>query len=405
MPTPEKHALLSASGAFRWLHCQRAPRLEEPFPEQSSKYAEAGRVAHAIAELKVRKYFLENMTTRKFNSRAKPFRTDPNYDKGMEAATDMYLDYLKSVAIEYEGPVIPMLETQVNYSKYAPQGSGTADCLMFIPPVLHVTDFKNGVSPVQAEENPQMMLYALGALEDYAAIYGDSIQEVVLTIVQPHAGGVKTWKTSVEYLRTWGEAFVKPAADLAFYGQGEFAPSEDRCHFCRARATCTARAEMYLDLENYKQQKPPLLPDEEVGSILKRAAGLAAWASDLKNYALKAILDGKAIAGFKAVEGRTSREWAGGVDSAFSTMQERGIDEAILWEHRPLTPPALEKALGKKTFESVADLVLKRPGKPTLAPTSDKRKEYNAAEIAFAPVQNTAPEAAATTDEGEVLPF
>ena len=295
-------------------------------------------------------------------------------------------------------PPFVALESRVYYSRYAPDGYGRADCIMIYPPVLHVADYKNGTGiPVEAEENPQMMLYALGALETYAPIYGDSIDTIQMTIIQPNAGGVKEWSISRKDLEYWGAHTVRPAAELAYAGKGDFAPStpndgsEDRCHFCRAKATCTARSEMYLGLESYEAKKPALLTDAEVGGILERAAGLAAWASDLKDYALKTILNGGAIPKLPDQQRvvlqvgcpSSTREWDGGTDAAFNKLKERGVEEALLWERRPVTPPALEKALGKKPFEAVADLVVKKSGKPTLAPETDSRKSYNAAVIAF----------------------
>lgn len=393
---PGEHALLSPSSSSRWLYCTRAPRLEEKFPETTSDYAEEGTLAHAIAELKARKYFAEPMSTRAYNARMKKLKAAPHYDPGMENATEQYLDYLKRIAVEYgETPPFVALETRVDFSSYAPGGFGKADCIMARPPVLYVVDYKNGAGvPVDAEHNPQMMLYALGALNAYAPIYGDSIQEVLLAIVQPHAGGVKEWSIPRADLERWGEETVKPAAALAYAGKGEFAPSEGRCRFCRAGATCTARAEMYLGLEEHKNavpegKAPPgaepteLLTDAEIGPILTRAEGLVAWAADLKEYALGAVLAGRAIPGYKAVAGRSTRAWSD-MDAAFATMQKRGVAEALLWERKPVTPPALEKALGKKAFaDSAADLVEKRPGKPTLAPESDKRPPYYSAETAF----------------------
>ena len=382
---PGKHALLSPSSASRWLHCTRAPRLEEQFPESTSKYAEAGTLAHAIAELKARKYFLEPMSTRTYNSQLKKLKNDPCYDASMDRATDEYLDYLKSIALGFgENPPFVALESKVGYSNYAQEGSGKADCIMISPPILQVIDYKNGAGvPVPAEDNPQMMLYALGALDTYDAIYGDSIREIRMAIVQPNAGGVKEWELSRGELENWGEEVVKPAAALAYEGKGDFAPSEDRCRFCRAKATCGARAKMYLNLEQHQSAKPPLLADTEVGDVLTRAKGLSAWVSDLEDYALKTILAGGCIPGYKAVEGRSSRVWSD-VDTAFTVLQERGVAEALLWERKPVTPPALENALGKKAFTEAADgLVQKKPGKPALALEGDKRPVYNSAEMAF----------------------
>lgn len=393
MPTPEQHARLSASGSERWLHCTPAPRLEEGFPETTSEYAEAGRVAHAIAELKARKYFLEPMGTRAYNAQLKKLKDDPHYDKGMDTATDNYLEYLKGVAMGFgETPPFVALESRVDYSAYAPEGFGTADCIIIGSGRLCVCDYKNGSGvPVEAHNNSQMMLYALGALMVYAPIYGNTIREIHLAIIQPNAGGVKEWSLSREVLEAWGHDIVKPRAALAFAGEGEFTPGE-WCRFCKARARCSARAAQMLSLETIigapsdgvmANNPGELLTDVEVGDVLARGADLVSWYNDLKDYALGAALAGREITGFKVVEGRGSREWAD-LDVAFAELGRRGVNEAMLWERKPVTPPALEKALGKKTFtESAEDLVLKKPGKPALVPESDPRKPYNAAEMAF----------------------
>ena len=219
---PETHALLGASGAARWLSCPPSARLGEQFPDTASEYAAAGTLAHAIAELKARKYFLEPMSTRTYNARLKKLREDPRYDKGMDAATDTYLEHLKALAMSY-GPLQPFvaLETRVDFGDYVPEGFGTADAILVDGDRLCVVDYKNGAGVlVEAEENPQMMLYALGALKTYGPIYGDTIREVHLSIVQPNAGGIREWDTTVEALRAWGETVVKPAAALAWEGKG-----------------------------------------------------------------------------------------------------------------------------------------------------------------------------------------
>ena len=284
------------------------------------------------------------------------------------------------------------LETRVDFGDYATEGFGTADCIIIGAGRMCVADYKNGAGVlVEAEANPQMMLYALGALKVYAPIYGDTIREVHLSIVQPNAGGVREWDTTVEALREWGEKVVKPAAARAWEGKGDFAPGE-WCRFCRARARCSARAAKMLELEPMKNAIPEgdsydpedmVLTDAQVGNVLTRALELEAWVKDLKEYALTAALHGRQIAGWKAVEGRSSREWAD-QDTAFATLQERGIPEALLWERRPASVAGLEKALGKKPFEEASfGLVVKKPGKPTLAPESDKRPPYSPAEAAF----------------------
>lgn len=257
MPSPEQHALLSASSSARWLNCPPSVRLSESFPQATSQYAEAYRVAHAIAELKARKYFVEPMSTRTYNARLKKLKEDPNYDRGMDDATDTYLEHLKALAMSY-GVIQPFvaLETRVDFGEYVPEGFGTADCIIIGGDRMCVVDYKNGSGvPVEAEANTQMMLYALGALKVYGPIYGDAIQQISLNIVQPNAGGIKEWIICRSNLEEWGQKVVKPLAALAWEGRGEYLPG-DWCRFCPARAQCTARAKKMLELEPMKGAVP-----------------------------------------------------------------------------------------------------------------------------------------------------
>ncbi len=389
MPTPEQHAVLSASSSHRWIHCPPSARLAEQFPETSSSYAEAGRLAHSIAELKARKYFLEPMNARTYNARMKKLQEDPNYDKGMEEATDSYLAYLKELAMAFRQPPFVALETRVDFSQYVPEGFGTADCIMIGAGRICIIDYKNGAGvPVEAENNSQMKLYALGALHVYAPIFGDSIKTAQLSIVQPNAGGIKTWDTNVEDLRFWGE-LIEPIADDAWKGEGDFTAG-DWCRFCPAKAQCSARAAQMLGLEPIASPNgsgetisPSVMTDAQIGAALARGRAMVAWVKDLEEYALAASLQGRQITGFKVVEGRGSREWAD-TDEALAILQQRGIDEAILYERKPVSVAGLEKILGKKPFATAAeDLVVKKPGKPALVPDSDKRPPYNPALAAF----------------------
>ena len=408
----EQHAILSASSSNRWLHCPPSALLAAQFPRTTSKYAEAGTLAHSIGELKARKYFLEPMGPQEYQKRLQTLKENPLYEKAMDGNTDAYLDFLKGLSMGYASPPFVALEVRVDYSRYVPEAFGTADCIMVGENRICVTDYKNGSGvPVEAVENPQMMLYALGALETYRPIYGDTITDVHLAIVQPNIGDPKEWDTTVEHLREWGETVVRPAAALAWEGKGDFCPGP-WCDsgFCPAKATCTARAKKLLELEPLKDRAPEgqlseadretaetecdidltgkLLTDAEIGDILTRAQGLSKWVKALEEYALSAILKGQNIPGFKAVLGRSSNQWAGGSDKAFETLKERGVEEALLWKREPVTVAALKKDLGKKVFDTVSDgLVEKKPGAPTLVPESDRRKAYIPVNVAFSPVE------------------
>ena len=398
MPTSEVHAALGASSAYAWLRCPQYVKVQQLSPDQTSEYAEAGRLAHAMGEYKLRSYFMEPVGKRSYNARLKKFKEYPAYDSGMDEATDLYLETAKAEALTFAAAPFVALEVRVDYSDYAPNGFGTADCILIGGKRLVVIDYKNGAGvPVEAEDNPQLKLYALGAMQSFGMIYGNTLTEVRVIIVQPHAGGVKVWDTDRAALEQWGRETVVPAAKLALEGTAPGQPGA-WCRFCRGKSQCTARAAQMLETGRRYAQAPaegagqatagydgPLLTDEEVGAALAEGAGLVAWYKDLQDYALRACLTGKTIPGFKAVEGRGSRAW-GDTDKALAALAERGVAEALLWERRPVTAPALEKALGKRGFANVAeDLVVKQPGKPTLAPETDKRPPYNAAQAAFQP--------------------
>lgn len=395
---PEKHALLGASSAHRWLNCPGSARLTENMPDDTSPYAEAGRLAHEIAELKARNYFIDPMPKRSFNTKLKKLTENEHYDKSMDTATDEYLDHLKARAMSYPTAPTVALEVRVDFSDIVPEGFGTADCIMIGSGRLDVVDYKNGSGVVvEAENNPQMMLYALGALNYFRPIFGNSIHVVHMSIVQPNAGGVREWEIGKAAILHWAETVAKSKSRQAWDGEQVFCAG-DWCQFCKAKATCTERAKAMFDVEPlvdavpagipnahvYEGSEVALLTDAEVGQILTRAKDVAAWLKDLEDYALKTTLEGRPIAGWKAVEGRGTREWNGGSDTAFDHLLERGVPRAILYEEKPVSVAGLEKALGKKAFAETAEgLWTKTPGKPTLVPESDKRPPYNPAAAAF----------------------
>lgn len=372
-PTAERsHAILSASAAHRWLSCTPSARLEETLPNSTSEYAEEGRLAHEIAELKLRKAFIEPMGARTFNTKLKKLQETPLYQAEMLGHTDTYLDYITGIAHGYESRPYIAAEKKLDFSEYVPDGFGTGDCIIIGENTMHVIDFKYGKGvPVSAEKNPQMTLYALGAYAEYSFLY--PITHVIMTIIQPRLNGdVSVFEIPVEDLLAWGES-IKPIAQAAYNGEGEYVPGE-YCRFCRAKAQCRARCEVNTALEVFNMAKPPLISNEEVGEILKRAQLLTKWVEDLEKYALSECLLGNDVPGWKAVEGRSNREFTN-VDGAFKVLKERGFDESMLYIRKPITLTETEKLVGKKTFaELLESYVIKPHGKPTLAPATDKRE-------------------------------
>lgn len=401
---PDKHAILSPSAAHRWLHCTPAPRVEAEFPETTSEYAEEGRLAHSVCELAAKKKFTV-MNNRTYNSRLKKLKADPKWDDEMLSTAATYVEHLTEHAMRFEHAPYVALEVQVDITDYAPEAFGTCDCVMIGGDELIITDYKHGKGvPVSAQDNPQMLLYALGALKLYRPIYGDMIRRVSTYIDQPRLGSYDGASMTVEELLAWGES-IKPKAAAAFMGTGEFAPGE-WCRFCRAKAKCRARANQNTALEDFKDCIPlgrsiPMqaeydttgfkpsncLTDEEIGTLLVRAEGLVAWYNDLKEYALAACLNGKTIPGWKAVEGRSTRAWTD-QDAALEALMAGGVEEAIIYDRVPKTLAQLEKVIGKQRFgELVGGMITKSPGKPALAAESDKRPAYNGAAADFSEVK------------------
>lgn len=369
---PTQHALLSASSAHRWLHCTGSPLLEKEFPDTTSVYAQEGTLAHELCELKLKKYTTvmpKGTYTRAHNKITK----SELWQNEMESTSETYLEYIKEIMLSCEIAPAVLIEKRVDFSRYVPEGFGTADCLILAGDTLHVVDYKHGKGVVvDADHNPQMMLYALGAMSELSLLY--RFKFVHMTIVQPRVNNISEFTMTADELTEWGESVVKPKAEAAISGNGEF-EAGDWCRFCRAKRQCKTRYEsndsLYPELS--AQHDPRLITLAELGEYLKRGRDMAAWLEDMKEYALSESLAGAEVPGWKAVEGRGSRAFTD-TDEAVDTLIKNGIDESVLYERRVLTLAQMEKAVGKKAFgELVGDLVVKNPGKPTLVEESDKR--------------------------------
>ena len=367
------HALLSPSSAERWIHCPPSAVINAEAPQKDTVFTREGTLAHAVAELKARKHFLTGIGPKKFKAAMDAFRVDELWQDEMDGHTDTYLDALKDIASTFADTPYVALEQKVDFSEYVPEGFGTCDCLMIGGEVLHIVDFKYGKGvDVSAEDNPQMKLYALGAILQYMPFY--DIFTVRMTIVQPRIKREPdTWEIEARDLLRWAEDVVKPAAALAVKGEGEFAEG-DWCRWCAIRGNCRRRAEAQLEAAKLDFRLPPQLSDAEVGEALLMGQRLKAWLNDLEEYALNTCLNGGDIPGFKAVEGRSVRAWTD-ADAAFTAARAAGVPEEMLYERKPVTLAALEKIMGKKPFaEALADYVTTPPGKPTLVKSEDKRK-------------------------------
>ena len=353
-----------------WIACPPSAMLQTQFPDTTSEAAKEGTLAHEICEQKVRRYIGEiskGTCTRRINK----LKASELYKPEMDKFTDDYVDFIKASGLRFEHLPYVAVEKRVDLTQWIPEGFGTADCIMIDGNTLQVIDFKYGKGvPVSPVENPQMRLYALGAYGEYSLLY--DIRTIRMSIFQPRLDIADTWEEPIESLLDFAET-VKGKAALAIEGKGEFNPGEEQCRFCRARAKCRARAEKNVEMAFLTDKEPDLLSNDEIGGYLLQGEDVARWLSDLKDYAMGECLAGREVPGWKAVEGRGSRAWTDG-DEAFRILIENGIDEAILYERKPLSLAQTEKVVGKKDFaDLVGEYVEKKPGKPALVKESDKR--------------------------------
>ena len=368
---PDVHAFLSASGAHRWLHCPPSAALEKQFPDKAGDYAAEGTLAHSLAELKLRKQF-EIMKPSVYNEQLETLKADRLFQTEMNGYTDTYVDYILGLCHAFSSKPYVSIEKRLNFSDVVPDGFGTGDCVILHGDTLHVVDLKYGKGvQVSAENNPQLRLYALGAVKEYNLLY--DIQHIQMHIVQPRLDHVSVESLTAEELLQWAEE-VKPVAQQAAKGEGDYCAG-DWCRFCRAKAQCRARAMQMLEISKHKQEKE-LLTDAEIGDILLRAQSLQNWVKSLEEYAEQQMLSGKEIPGWKLVEGRSNRIITD-VNAAFEKLKASGYDEALLYERKPLNLTGLEHLCGKKPLaEMIGDYIVKPPGKPTVVPATDKRKPY-----------------------------
>ena len=358
------HALLSASSSHRWLNCPPSARLCEGYDDKGSNFAAEGSDAHSLCEFKLRKAL---------GMEAKDPTEDLTwYDAEMEESASGYAAFVMELVAEAKktcsDPVV-LIEQRLDYSKYVQSGFGTGDCILISDGTLHIVDFKYGRGVlVEAEDNPQMKLYALGALEIFDCLY--DIDTVSMTIYQPRRANVSTFTLTRQELLDWAETVLVPTAELAYAGDGEYHCGE-WCQFCKAKADCRERARANMELARYEFRQPPLLTDEEVEEILGKLDSLMDWASDIKDYALQAAISGKHWSGYKLVEGRANRRYTD-ENAVVAAVKAAGYDPYD--EPKLLGVTAMTTLLGRKQFNDIlGGLITKPQGKPTLVPESDKR--------------------------------
>jgi hypothetical protein len=363
------HAKLSASGSHRWLHCPGSIEAERSFPRTSSSAAEEGTAAHELAEIMLRtgnncadyvgQQLLEN--------------TAYTVTEEMADYVQQYVDYVRSFSGQHE------YEQRVDFSEWVPEGFGTADALVLSDTTLRVIDLKYGKGVlVEAFENTQGLLYALGAVSEYELIA--TVERIVICIVQPRRDHIDEWELTYDELQKWGE-WIKQRAEDACKPEAPRIPGEKQCQWCAAKATCPALLKLThetigADFDNLDDlANPDVLPDERLKQALDVKKLVMSWFDAVEQHAFEKLEKGEPFPGYKLVEGRSLRQWA---DESEAEQKLLTLLDNAAYEKSLLSVAKAEKVLGKKRVGEIADLITKPKGKPTLAPESDKRPPIGA---------------------------
>lgn len=363
------HALLSASSAHRWLECPPSAVANEAYPNQDTSFTQEGTLAHEVAELVAR-----SRLNRGDNIFSTPWRD--GVTKEMIDCAEEYADYIEEQ--KKSNDAIVLLEQRVDFSPWVPDGFGTCDCIIIQDDTLTIIDYKYGQGvAVSATDNPQMKLYALGAMNDYGIAL--DVKKVEMHIFQPRLNNISTDNLTVEELMQWADKTVKPTAEKAAQGKGKYAPGE-HCRFCQHGGKCRALTKMcteYLDTHGLRVALPVLAP-HEVADVLRMEPMVTLWLKKVKEQALTTLMNGEELPGYKLVEGKLgNRKWRNDRE-VFDLLTEAGYDDNEITETKVLSPSQMDKAIGKKKVaELLEGLIERAPGAPTIAPITDKRPAYD----------------------------
>lgn len=376
------HALLSASGAYRWTVCTKSARLEDTFPDSSSWAAQEGTIAHALAEY----CLLNGVEAADVNGEMCPelltfvghhIAEDGDWQSeltSMQRYVQEYVDYVMAI------PGERFTEQRVDFSHIIPEGFGTSDAIILNGDTADVVDLKFGKGKKVYADGPQAKLYAIGALKDLGFIF-DNVKAIRLHIHQPRLDWVDVHEMTIEELNEYAD-WIKTRAALAWDGTGEFVAG-NHCDFCRARKLCAARAEANLKVAQEEFGAPcpkaEVLTIEQIAGLIDRVGQIAKWCGDIEDYALEQALLGVEVPGYKLVEGRSTRKWSDELLVA-TAMTAAGLTNDQIYNMKLIGMTEAEKLLGKKS--EVFALATKTPGKPALVPNSDKRKPLNSGSAA-----------------------
>lgn len=401
------HALLSPSGSAKWLGCAASLICEYDIPNTSGAAAVNGTCMHSLAETVLTRVIKgEHKITADtykgvyaLNEGKGPIKALVKPEKGAVLITDDFVSQVNKY-VDYCRPIIDAaelieVESRVNLTRVLHPGVelngnqlqtfGTADLVAVMPDgMLIVGDLKTGRHKVLAKENKQMMLYALGLLRAYKRLY--DITAVRLVIFQPYAGGTDEWDTTPEALEQFGK-FASKAALKAIdaFQRGkkgltpaDFRPGNDACQWCRFSEKCTAKRKAVSDVKGVTESELNL---EQLKAEWDKLPLMRQHIADIEKAMYAALMRGEVVDGLKLVEGRPgSRSWSD--EEAVNQFRANHPNGYLLDKTVPVNPTEAEKIIGKEDPELWAELsklVTRKPGRPSIATSDDKRPAYTPA--------------------------
>jgi hypothetical protein len=396
------HARLSPSGAHRWMACPGSVILEADFPDESSSYAREGTAAHELAAL-----LLENGGNAVDYIGKKIAFEDSGETLHWLITDDMaehvqtYVDYVrgeaegKTLLVERKLPIEHMT------GEKGATGTGDAVILDAVAREITVIDLKYGMGVrVDAEENPQALMYGSGALEKYDIAV--DFETVRVVIHQPRLGHVSEDRVTVLELREFedevraaagqcGEAIILAtvnATNEEIADAGFLAPGEKQCRFCRAKATCPALRASMAQLvasepatindfaEEFAAKKVDMLSEAQYLSWAMSNVGMVEdWCKAVRAEVERRLLAGQTVEGYKLVEGRRGpRKWADEAE-AEKVFKSFRLRQDEMYDMKLISPTSAEKLLKDqpKRWGKVENLITQSPGKASVAPATDKR--------------------------------
>jgi hypothetical protein len=393
------HALLSPSGAKKWLTCAASLACEKDIPNTSGKAAVTGTACHTIAEVHLNAYirgtalplerevgaYVLDEGKGQIKALISPMEGAVLITADMIEQVRKYTDYCKAII---DVATYAKLEMRVNLTEVLHPGYegvetfGTADLVAVQElantdeHMLIIGDLKTGRHRVEAKENKQLMLYALGVYRRLKRRY--NITTVRLVIFQPYAGGASEWDISVEGLELFAKFAQKRALlalDAYFRGKknlkaSDFKPSADGCQWCRFSEQCAARTKTVNSVlaEELEDDFALELTLEQLVAEYEKLPLLRQHIDKVEKAMAAALHSGKKVPGYKLVEGRPgNRAWkdADKVAEAYGTM----LNKVVL-----MTPSEAVKVIPE---EELKDFITRKPGAPCVATADDKRPEWN----------------------------